>query len=280
METIEKVTIEKFLFPGKKVLVKPIVRNNGTFPAGHDGEFRYTGCVMSICLPIDSKSNSLVAILTKEEQAIFEEELNLTKGALSFYDKSAPYWRKFRVELDKDGIVLNLDNPIDVLKLKVLKVDRRIAHSWEDRLKSGEYQYALVDTAEEVKTNANKASLMQEVYKAFGKIEDSASKMQNVLKVINKRTTNKDLDFLKSEVQKLIDNNPKEFLDIVNDKSFNTKVFINDCLAKNVLERTTRGGIKMYGGEEFASSLQEAVEFLESKGNQDIYLKLKAQLDK
>jgi hypothetical protein len=281
METTEKkVTIEQFLSPGKKVVVKPIIRDNGIFTKGHDGEFKFTGCLTTICLPINAKTNSLVPILTKDEQTAFEEELNKPKGALSFYDKKNEFWRTFRVKLDKDGLVLDMGRPMDVLSYKVLQADKHIAPSWEDRFKSGEYTFALVDSEEEVKANSNRADLMKEVYKQYGKIDENVSKMQNVLKVAGKKTKSIDPKWLQAEVQKLIDSNPKNFLDIVSDKSFNTKVFIEDCLSRNILERTTRGGYKYYGGEEFANNLQEAVEFLEAGGNQDIFLKLKAQLDK
>jgi hypothetical protein len=63
------------------------------------------------------------------------------------------------------------------------------------------------------------------------------------------------------------------------DKSFGTKAFINKALDAKALDRTVKGGYALKGGDEIGRTLSETVEFLESNKNQDIFLKLKAQID-
>ena len=262
----------------KIIKVVPIVRPGSPLGKGHDGEFMFTGVVFSTDLGIDRQKNQLKQILTREEQELFEDEMQLKRGEMSFYNKDTPFWAKFRVKIDKEGILLNLNNAVDYLKWKILQSDKRIAPSWEDKYKSGEYRFALVNEGEEQKENATKLDMMKEVYKEFGKVEEDKFKMRNILRVAGKRVTTDDEEFLKSEIGKLIDGNPKNFLAIVKDKQFNTKVFIERCLTAKALERTAGGGYGIFGGNSIGKDLNEAVEFIESPLNQEVKLLLDAQV--
>lgn len=274
----EPLTIESIL-KNKKILVKPIYRNNGNFPKGHDGEFMFTDTVWSTDLRPEPGTNRYKAILTEEERLVFEKTLNLEPGSMSFYKKTG-FWPKFRVKLTKEGKTLNLSEPLDYLEYLVLQADRRIAPNWNAKYDSGEYKFALVDEEETIKDNVTKSEINKKAYKHFGKIEDSIEDMTMVIRLsTNKIVKSKDVEFLRSEIQKIIDTNVKGFVEVCEDKSFNSKVFINKALDVKALERTVKGGYALKGGDEIGRTLQETVDFLESNKNQDIYLKLKAQIE-
>ena len=274
----EPLTIESIL-KNKKILVKPIFRNNGNFPKGHDGEFMFTDTVWSTDLRPEPGTNRYKAILTEDERLVFERTLNLEPGSMSFYKKTG-FWPKFRVKLTKEGKTLNLSEPLDYLEYLVLLADRRIAPNWNAKYDSGEYKFALVDEEETIKDNVNKSDLNKKAYKYLGKIEDSVEDMTMVIRLAsNKIVKSKDVEFLQSEVQKIIDTNIKGFVEVMEDKSFGTKAFINKALDAKALDRTVKGGYALKGGDEIGRTLQETVEFLESNKNQDIFLKLKAQIE-
>ncbi len=274
----EPLTIESIL-KNKKILVKPIFRNNGNFPKGHDGEFMFTDTVWSTDLRPEPGTNRYKAILTEDERLVFERTLNLEPGSMSFYKKTG-FWPKFRVKLTKEGKTLNLSEPLDYLEYLVLLADRRIAPNWNAKYDSGEYKFALVDEEETIKDNVNKSDLNKKAYKYLGKIEDSVEDMTMVIRLAsNKIVKSKDLEFLQSEVQKIIDTNIKGFVEVMEDKSFGTKAFINKALDAKALDRTVKGGYALKGGDEIGRTLSETVEFLESNKNQDIFLKLKAQIE-
>jgi len=274
----EPLTIESIL-KNKKIIIKPIYRNNGNFPKGHDGEFMYTGTVSSSDLAPQPGTGRYKAILTEEERKVFEEALNLEPGNMSFYKKTG-FWVKFRPKLTKEERTLNLAEPLDYLEYLVLMADRRVAPNWNARFDSGEYRWALVDEEETIKDNVTKSELNKKAYKYFGKIEDSAEDMTMVIRLVtNKIVKSKDIEFLQSEIQKILDTNMKGFIEVMEDKSFGTKVFINKALDAKALDRTVKGGYTLKGGDEIGRTLQETVEFLESNKNQDIYLKLKAQIE-
>lgn len=274
----EPLTIESIL-KNKKIIVKPIFRNNGNFPKGHDGEFMFTDTVWSTDLRPEPGTNRYKAILTEEERLVFEKTLNLEPGSMSFYKKTG-FWPKFRVKLTKEGKTLNLSEPLDYLEYLVLLADRRVAPNWNAKYDSGEYKFALVDEDETIKDNVNKSDLNKKAYKYLGKIEDSVEDMTMVIRLAsNKIVKSKDVEFLQSEVQKIIDSNIKGFVEVMEDKSFGTKAFINKALDAKALDRTVKGGYALKGGDEIGRTLSETVEFLESNKNQDIFLKLKAQID-
>tara|TARA_R110000868_G_C10894796_1_gene763874 strand:- start:964 stop:1815 length:852 start_codon:yes stop_codon:yes gene_type:complete len=274
----EPLTIESIL-KNKKIIVKPIFRNNGNFPKGHDGEFMFTDTVWSTDLRPEPGTNRYKAILTEEERLVFEKTLNLEPNSMSFYKKTG-FWPKFRVKLTKEGKTLNLSEPLDYLEYLVLLADRRVAPNWNAKYDSGEYKFALVDEDETIKDNVNKSDLNKKAYKYLGKIEDSVEDMTMVIRLAsNKIVKSKDVEFLQSEVQKIIDSNIKGFVEVMEDKSFGTKAFINKALDAKALDRTVKGGYALKGGDEIGRTLSETVEFLESNKNQDIFLKLKAQID-
>lgn len=274
----EPLTIESIL-KNKKIIVKPIFRNNGNFPKGHDGEFMFTDTVWSTDLRPEPGTNRYKAILNEEERLVFEKTLNLEPGSMSFYKKTG-FWPKFRVKLTKEGKTLNLSEPLDYLEYLVLLADRRVAPNWNAKYDSGEYKFALVDEDETIKDNVNKSDLNKKAYKYLGKIEDSVEDMTMVIRLAsNKIVKSKDVEFLQSEVQKIIDSNIKGFVEVMEDKSFGTKAFINKALDAKALDRTVKGGYALKGGDEIGRTLSETVEFLESNKNQDIFLKLKAQID-
>lgn len=277
--TVKKLTLNDVL-KNKKIKVTPIRRDTGYLPEGHDGDFLFTGCEIGIDLRRDPSTNRLISILTAEEQELFEKTFNYEPGHLSFYKKNSEFWTKtMRVKLSKDGITLDLSDPMDYLKYKILQVAKQVAPSWEDRYKSGEYKFALVDEDEEVKSTVSRSELNSKAYRLFGKIEDSVEDMQNVLRVYGKKSSSVKKDFLQAEIQKLIDKDIKEFIKIIEDPSFKTKVLIDKALQVRAIDRTSKGGYALPGGDELGRNLAETVEFLESPRYQDILLKIKAQID-
>ena len=90
---------------------------------------------------------------------------------------------------------------------------------------------------------------------------------------------NAKLDFLKSEVSKIIDSDIDGFLVISEDKNFEMKLFIETCLENGALYKEGRTKIALPGGDIIGNTLDEAIEFLRNKKNSDIYATLKAKTE-
>lgn len=268
----------------KKVRVVPIERFNAVYDKNHDGHFMYTQAEMSLSLPIDASKNQLKAILTPDEQKEMEKILQLKEGDMSFYKRDNEFWAKFRVKLTKEGLTLDLNDPLDALKYRVLKANRSIAPSPAERLNDAAYKFFIEEEDTVLTEKAKKADVSISAYKHFGKIEDSLTSMKSVLRLSGKQNIpmNADISWLKAEIEALIKQDAAGFLEIVEDTKFNMKTFLEDALDCKAIEKVGRIGYKMKGqpdSEKFANSIDEAIEFFEKGANSDLYNKVKAQIN-
>lgn len=269
----------------KKVKLVPIVRNNMYMgQKDHDGKFMLTGADMSTDLPIDIDKKQFKQILNKDEQTAFEQYLTLKPGEMSFYNRNSPYWTNYRVKINKEGREFDLSNVKDNLDLRVFKAQKWVAPSYAERFDDAAYKFAIEEEETVIADKLKKSDKNKEAYKQYGKIEEFPSKLKNVLRVYGKTgiTNNAGLNFLQSEVSTIIETDVEGFLSIVLDKNFETKIFIQDALDCKAIEKSGRLGYKFKGTddvEKFASTLEDAIEFFTDAKNQDLFLKVKAQID-
>ena len=107
------------ILENKKIKVKPFNKSRSEFMS-EDGQIRYSGCKSGYVLPWNMSIGSYVQIFEDGEQAEFEKVLGLDPGTLNLYKRKDSWWSKFRIELTKDELELDLSNPIQMLKYKVL----------------------------------------------------------------------------------------------------------------------------------------------------------------
>jgi len=285
METLEK-EIKKAdrasILVKKTVKVVPIIRGSSWLHKGHDGEFLYTGCKHSYCLPLDIKKGRLVNILDKEEQEFFEAELFYKPGDLSIYKKTENFWKKFRVDVDKNGMFLDLSDPIDNLRHRLLSVCPSIAPSWNLRFASGEYKFAIVDTDVEVEDRIKAKDKKKKAYKFLGSIENNWDKMYDFLRVFGRKpakTASK--DFLQAEIDKLIEEpaSLEILISLIDDKHYDIKIFIENAVQAKAIVKTGKTQYSLPGGDVIGGTLDATIEYLTDPKNQDVYLQIKAQIE-
>lgn len=280
-DTKESKTGTKNYLINKKVKVVPVPRNGGWLPEDHDGSFMYSGCFLETCLPIDRKRKQLVQVLTRDEQTFFEKELFLNPGDLSIYKKIDNFWHSFRIKLDKEGATLDLSDPIDNLRWRVLVVDPRCAPSWEQRYASGAHMFAIQDEEIETEVKVAKANKRKDAYKFLGKIENSREKMRNVLRVYGADPGKSvKAKVLYTKIDELIEDDTtlNKLLDVINDKHFEMKIFLEDAIkAGAITKKETR--YYLPGGDKIGGTLLETMDWLKDTMNQDVYLKIKNQVE-
>ena len=178
----------------------------------------------------------------KDEKKFLEEFMGLAYDALSIYKKKDNYWDNFIVRLTKQGIVLDLSDPNDYVKYKVLKANNDIiADSLEtlrDKPRPTYKFYMTVEDEETAIANDNMTAIMK-CYKEFGKYESDYNTLKCVVELIEGKplSSNIKLDAIKAKVNTLIQERTKEFLKTITDDYLSEIVLIKKALASGVIAK-------------------------------------------
>lgn len=181
-------------------------------------------------LPVLSSTGNYKNPLTSSEKAFLEKAMNLDFNALSVYGK---FWDDYFISVTKDGISLDLSDPSDYLKYKVLLANNNaIAPSIEDMQDrpKATYQYVLVHEDEEDNLENAKMDATIACYEEFTKLDkrNDLDTMRVILEFLDARpysaTTPKPQ--LTSRINQLIQKDAKAFLRVIKDPMLSTKVLI------------------------------------------------------
>lgn len=183
------------------------------------------------CVPIVASTGAYKNVLTNSEKEFLEERLGLENNALSVYKKVDNYWDNYVVEVGKDGMTLDLSDPNDFIKYKVLLMNENMVapnlDTLQDRPKST-YRFVLVKVNEENRIGGNKMDVTMACYKEYSKIENDYDTLRILVEILDSRpyAQNSNRDFIKSRIGVLIQDDPKKFLANITDPMLHTKMLI------------------------------------------------------
>lgn len=202
---------------------------------------------VTYCVPM-LRSGEYKDVLTKEEKKCLEEIMGLPENALSIYKRNDNFWASSNpiasVRLTKGDNILDLSNPEDFIKYKILLANKDfIAPSMTEVQERNKATYKFVIIRESDTTNGInlKVSRKQKAFMYFGKINEDWNKMSSVIELMEGRAVapNTKLDYLQAKLGELLDANPKLFLQIVADPYFDAKCLIKKAIKAGLI--TTRG---------------------------------------
>ena len=274
----------------EKIYVRFVARENG-LPKGHVlSGGKADGSVTSLCVPVLRSTGSLKNVLTNEEKDFLEEALGLDYNALSVYKKENNYWDNYRISLTKEGLHLDLSDPEDYIKYKVLLANSDIvAPSVEERINRPKvsYQFEIVRADEEATLENAKMNATMASYREFGKIENDIDTLRVLVELLDGRpyAVNTKPEFLKARVNTLIQADPKTFLSSVTDPMLHTKVVIR---RSQELGKVIKRGDYYYLAADGSPlcennenpTLAIAARFLNQPAHQDIKFILESEVDK
>lgn len=230
-------------------------------------------------VPKQLENGQMANTLTNEEKEYLEKALDLPENGLSKYKKDS-YWNTISISLGKQGAVLDLSNPVDYIKYKVLlKYEDQICPNIAEVNKKQTYRFVIVKKDDEAKAVLKRTDVKKEAYKLLGKLEDDRNALRDFLMVSNIRVSeDTSLDWMSAEVAKIVDSNPNKFVDILKDPSYTTRVLFQKAFAKGEIVRKnsqyyTKDGIALAEANQPAT-LDNAIAYLESNVNQEYRLLL------
>lgn len=240
------------------------------------------------------RSGTFKNVLTDAEKDYLEAAMGLEVGALNVYNKHDNFWSNnteggiSKVRLSKEGNKLNLADPVDYIRYKILLANSDlIARSMQelrDKPKAT-YRFVLVSDTDVATDTKNKRSTKTRAYAEFGKIEDKADVLKTVIETITGKplAANTKIDFLQNKAWELAEADSRIFLSVVQDPLLNTKVLIQKCIDAGLISKKAN---YLYlrsdntplceGGEEPVLSV--AARYLNNPKRQELKLSLEAKL--
>lgn len=254
---------------------------------GYGGLF--DGNKITVCVPVLGNGN-YKNILTNDEKIFLEDALGLDRNSLSVYNTVNNYWDNFRIVLEKEGLKLNLSDPNDYIKYKVLLANTNIiAPSVQERIERPKptYRFELVRVGEEASMEGLKMSATMESYKEFGKIENDVDTMRVLIELLDGRPYSKTESpvFFKSRINQNIQKDPKRFLQYIKDPMLHTKMVIRRSVElgkvsmKNDYYYLASDGSPLCEQNE-KSTLSVAARYLNQPAHQEIKFLLESEVEK
>lgn len=233
-------------------------------------------------------SGMYVNVLTDSEKEFLEDIMGLEYNALSIYKKVDNFWENKMVRLTKQDNLLDLSDPDDYIKYKILLANKdHIAPSLEalNDFPKATYQFVIISEGDEIKTAKDNMSTTMLCYKEFGKVENNIDILRTIVETLDGRPTspNVKLEFLQTKINALIQADSKLFLKTISDPYLNTKVLIKKCIEAGLISNRGNYLYLKSDNSPLCENNQEptlsiASQYLNSPKRQELKMMLEAKL--
>ncbi len=282
MAKISEVEVKSEKKKEEALSLKPIIRT-GWLPKGHDGEFQFTGCETWLVPPKNSQTGQRITGLTEEDERRLELKMRLAPGTLNKYNDD--FWSGYKIKIPKEGRILFLENPKDELDILVLKANPKVANSAMEVADSPGASHYLTSVEKEAEVSNVKDRSERVAIKKYGQL--STQDMIDTLRVYSllsgkasaKITKSTPVDLIESTLYNKLKEDSEEFMRIVEDPSFKTKVLIDNLVAKKILLRSGSKYLVYGTSDALGSTLQDTIDYLENPHNQSVLIEMKSKLE-
>lgn len=238
-----------------------------------------------IAVPAPTMDNQKMKnLLTNEEKAGLE---HILKGMnLSIY---GDFWKKtahdegiLPIFLGKDELTLDLSDPYDYIKYKVLFISPIVANSLNEVRNKATYRFVMTSEGEETAREKDKVGYKVMAFEAYVAHKNNKEVLRYILRNLGKYTSkNQKLDFLQVETSKLIEKNPSLFVTVAADKQIKVKVLMEECVENGIVVRKDEkyydiDGQPLSDGQ--TPTIDVAAGYLSSPLGQEMRLALEAKL--
>lgn len=233
------------------------------------------------------RSGQLQNVLTDDEKDYLEQVLGLPDNGLSVYRQENNYWMDLYVRLEKTETRLNLSDPNDYIKYKVLLANKNLVCPDLKTLQESPkatYEYVIIADGEESKASMSRLNARKEAYKEYGKIEGDKDVLRLIVESMTARpvASSTKIEQLAEQIDTLIENDAKTFLAIVQDPLLKTKVLIRNGIEAGVI--ADRGGMLYMRADNHPlcnqgdPTLSVAAEYLNQPKNQEMKFAIEAKV--
>jgi len=216
------------------------------------------------------------------EQEYFEKIIG--KPLNPYLPKETNFWRadsRARVQIRDARLRLDLKNPMDMLKFKILSAnDSKFAASPQAyrTIRRASYEYVFTNVDEMRDETLERLELEAKAYSLFDSVCKSESDMRDFLRVAGKSPSDSsNIKQLKASVGKLMEDDREIFVAILNDPLYEDKLFIADGRRAGNIE-LNRNIYTLDSGVELGS-LTDTIHWFNREENQETKLRVQAMID-
>lgn len=275
----------------EKVIVRYVPRQSGiiTNPKhifyGGMGE----SAKRTFTVPILYSSKTYINVLTNEEKLFLEKYMGLEYNDLSIYKNNNNFWSDYRVTLTKGDTILDLSNPDDYIKYKVLLANKDYIAPSMERMQDvfkATYQFVLIRENEESQASMRQLSYNQRAYMKFGEFQNDEHTLKLIIETLDGRpiADKTKLEFLQAQAGELILADAKMFCKVAEDPYLATKVLIRRAHNAGLLAK--RGNYYYVKADNTPlcenneePTLSSAARYLNAPKHQELKLSLEAKLE-
>lgn len=233
------------------------------------GIVRYKRCRDTIA-PYLSPRGGVETGLDDETRVRLEKALGVDLG------RTSKFWQDFKIDMDDTSKYIYIDTPEGELQYHFILNHKRVANSMAERTNWPYAEYVIEDVEEEAKQENVKSRRKIKALERFGKL--SVTEMRNVLKLSGKYTADlTSSEIVEKLVREMAEKEHDKFMDILEDKNFEMRVFIEDLIKIKALKRN--GSHVFYGDTPMGHDIETSIAYLNDPMNQQIKLQLKRQLE-
>jgi len=302
--------LESFLV-NKVIKVVPIVRPNSwshKYQITEDGKdktngaFQFNTALTYLSVPVNKRTglmyrpvDNIKRIRTKEfpqdeitEQEFFERLLGLSPGDLDISKTRADekgnrhpdtFWQsKGTVRLRNEANTLDLSTPMDMLKYKVLMLNKTVvAPSPSEKNKKRTYRFMLVDQEVAEVTEKKDFAIKLEAFAQFDRIKSDIQEFREIMWLNDSRISNtNNYDYVFSQIGNIVEKTPEKFLSLIKDTHKDSKLLLMKAHKEGAIVVTKDRTYEFLDGKNIGTHIN-AIKFLEDPENFAVVERLKEQ---
>jgi len=215
------------------------------------------------------------------EKEFFEKEIGVNLNPNLPKDEN--FWRidgRGRVTLDKEGVKLNLNNALDMLKYKILLSNTSlIAPSYEEKDLKATYEFMLVDEGKLTSKRVEEAGIKAKAFTQYSIITATKEKMIGFIKALGRVIPSTATeDWLKSEIFTEVEKSPANFLSIIEHPQYQAKIFVQNAIDAGAILKKGDRRYTLDNGVELGD-LADVINYLGNPENQETKLRIKARIE-
>lgn len=252
----------------KEVILKIKTKDNWA------GVVKYRNCFENIG-PCITRTGNVYTGLSREDAVRLEKAMRYPEGHLA---PDSSFWHTYNIKVGTQEVIIRPEDPnepSEELKYLFLKNHPLVQYGLKDIKPRA--TCVLIDREAEAERENRILKVGREANREFDKM--TLEDMRKCLRLYGQRPDSLSNELVENKLYKLVQDDPKRFLEKwTYNKHKATEFLLETAISKNVIRRNKN--IYTYGTDIIGHSLEDTINWLDDKRNQDIRIAIMEETDK